>query len=170
MFVKCKCLANAFIFVLHDYSYVLQANNTEACTWYWYFCDCHENHLDMLWQRPVSETFHRQELINMTVFRWSTPPGARRVMDAVMEGHKSSLSSGKMVALAAGLSVGATVGYMVYRHMSSTNTSEWRLVSHHISVWVTGSALVFSDNGVIIINRPGPQHWSVEDDASCGSL
>uniref|UniRef100_A0A3Q3XF43 Tudor domain-containing protein n=1 Tax=Mola mola TaxID=94237 RepID=A0A3Q3XF43_MOLML len=40
--------------------------------------------------------------------------GAQRVMDAVKEGHKSS---GKMVALAAGLSVGATVGYIVYRHI-----------------------------------------------------
>lgn len=50
--------------------------------------------------------------------------GARRVMDAVKEGHKSSLSSGKMVALAAGLSVGATVGYFVYRHRNSTNNSE----------------------------------------------
>ncbi|XP_047465862.1 tudor and KH domain-containing protein isoform X2 [Mugil cephalus] len=45
-------------------------------------------------------------------------------MDAVKEGHKSSLSSGKMVALAAGLSVGATVGYFVYRHISSTNNSQ----------------------------------------------
>lgn len=50
--------------------------------------------------------------------------GARRVMDAVMEGHKSTLSSGKMVALAAGLSVGATVGYIVYRHISSPNNSK----------------------------------------------
>ncbi|KAK9530820.1 hypothetical protein VZT92_012300 [Zoarces viviparus] len=53
--------------------------------------------------------------------QWSIPLAARRVMDAVMEGHKSTLSSGKMVALAAGLSVGATVGYMVYRHMSSAD-------------------------------------------------
>lgn len=44
-------------------------------------------------------------------------------MDAVKESHKSTLSSGKMVALAAGLSVGATVGYIVYRHMSSSNSS-----------------------------------------------
>ncbi|XP_056153157.1 tudor and KH domain-containing protein [Lampris incognitus] len=44
-------------------------------------------------------------------------------MDAVKEGHKSTFSSGKMVALAAGLSVGATVGYIVYRHMSSTSSS-----------------------------------------------
>ncbi|XP_040033376.2 tudor and KH domain-containing protein isoform X2 [Gasterosteus aculeatus] len=39
-------------------------------------------------------------------------------MDAVMEGPKNALRSGKMVALAAGLSVGATVGYIVYRHIS----------------------------------------------------
>ncbi|XP_034413788.1 tudor and KH domain-containing protein isoform X1 [Cyclopterus lumpus] len=38
-----------------------------------------------------------------------------------MEGHKSSLNTGKMVALAAGLSVGATVGYIVYRRISSAN-------------------------------------------------
>ncbi|XP_033467983.2 tudor and KH domain-containing protein isoform X1 [Epinephelus lanceolatus] len=56
--------------------------------------------------------------------QWSIPLGARRVMDAVKEGHKSPLSSGKMVALAAGLSVGATVGYIVYRHISSTNNSQ----------------------------------------------
>lgn len=63
----------------------------------------------------------------MSVFRWSLPLGARRVMDAVKEGHKSTLSSGKMVALAAGLSVGATVGYIVYRHISSSpnNNSEY---------------------------------------------
>ncbi|XP_054454781.1 tudor and KH domain-containing protein [Anoplopoma fimbria] len=42
-------------------------------------------------------------------------------MDAVMEGQKNTLSTGKMVALAAGLSVGATVGYIVYRHISSAN-------------------------------------------------
>lgn len=50
--------------------------------------------------------------------------GARHIMDAMKDGHKSTLTSGKMVALAAGLSVGATVGYIVYRHMSSTKTSE----------------------------------------------
>lgn len=47
-----------------------------------------------------------------------------RVMDAVKEGHKSTLSSGKMVALAAGLSVGATVGYIVYRHISSSSSTD----------------------------------------------
>ncbi|XP_034716957.1 tudor and KH domain-containing protein isoform X1 [Etheostoma cragini] len=56
--------------------------------------------------------------------QWSIPLGARRVMDAVKEGHESTLSSGKMVALAAGLSVGATVGYIVYRHLSSANASQ----------------------------------------------
>lgn len=50
--------------------------------------------------------------------------GARRIMDAVKDGHKSTLTSGKMMALAAGLSVGATVGYIVYRHISGTKTSE----------------------------------------------
>ncbi|KAM3860004.1 tudor and KH domain-containing protein [Diretmus argenteus] len=50
--------------------------------------------------------------------QWSLPLG---VMDAVKEGHRSTL---KMVALAAGLSVGATVGYIVYRHMSGTNNSQ----------------------------------------------
>uniref|UniRef100_A0A668AF58 Tudor and KH domain containing n=1 Tax=Myripristis murdjan TaxID=586833 RepID=A0A668AF58_9TELE len=56
---------------------------------------------------------------SMSLFRWSLPLGAQRVMDAVKEGQKSTLSSGKMVALAAGLSVGATVGYIVYRHIST---------------------------------------------------
>ncbi|XP_062234346.1 tudor and KH domain-containing protein isoform X1 [Platichthys flesus] len=56
--------------------------------------------------------------------QWSIPLGLQRVMDAVKEGPKSSLSSGKMVALAAGLSVGATVGYIVYRHISSTSISK----------------------------------------------
>lgn len=62
------------------------------------------------------------------VFRWSIPLGARRVMEAVKEGHKSTLSSAKMVALAAGLSVGATVGYIVYRHISSPNNSKCLLL------------------------------------------
>lgn len=81
-------------------------------------------------------TSHRQQHYNaaaaagwgltfVSVLRWSIPLGAQRVMDAVKESHKSSLSSGRMVALAAGLSVGATVGYMVYRHISSTNNSEY---------------------------------------------
>ncbi|KAG8008907.1 Tudor and KH domain-containing protein [Nibea albiflora] len=79
-------------------------------------------------------TGHRQQhynaaaagwrLTSVSVLRWSIPLGAQRVMDAVKESHKSSLSSGKMVALAAGLSVGATVGYMVYRHISSTNNTQ----------------------------------------------
>lgn len=50
-------------------------------------------------------------------------------MDAVKEGHKSSISSGKMVALAAGLSVGATVGYIVYRHISSSSSGKCLLLT-----------------------------------------
>lgn len=68
----------------------------------------------------------------MSLFRWSIPLGAQRVMDAVKEGHKSSLSSGKMVALAAGLSVGATVGYFVYRHISSTNSSRYHKFNNEL--------------------------------------
>ncbi|CAF90399.1 unnamed protein product [Tetraodon nigroviridis] len=45
-------------------------------------------------------------------------------MDAMKDGHRSTLTSGKMVALAAGLSVGAAVGYVIYRHMSAARTSE----------------------------------------------
>ncbi|XP_031587166.1 tudor and KH domain-containing protein isoform X2 [Oreochromis aureus] len=45
-------------------------------------------------------------------------------MDAVKEGHKTSLSSGKIVALAAGLSVGATLGYIIYRHINGTKSSQ----------------------------------------------
>uniref|UniRef100_H3CBW0 Tudor and KH domain containing n=1 Tax=Tetraodon nigroviridis TaxID=99883 RepID=H3CBW0_TETNG len=44
-------------------------------------------------------------------------------MDAMKDGHRSTLTSGKMVALAAGLSVGAAVGYVIYRHMSAARTS-----------------------------------------------
>ncbi|XP_043958985.1 tudor and KH domain-containing protein isoform X2 [Gambusia affinis] len=40
-------------------------------------------------------------------------------MDAVKDG-----SRGKMVALAAGLSVGATIGYIVYRHISNAGSSQ----------------------------------------------
>ncbi|KAL0179242.1 hypothetical protein M9458_024684, partial [Cirrhinus mrigala] len=47
--------------------------------------------------------------------------GQTQVMAAVKEGPWKSLSSGKKVALAAGLSVGATVGYLVYRHIRSSS-------------------------------------------------
>lgn len=49
---------------------------------------------------------------------------AQHIMDALREGPQGPLSSGKVVALAAGLSVGATVGYMLYRHMSCSNSQE----------------------------------------------
>uniref|UniRef100_A0A3P8UUQ5 Tudor and KH domain containing n=2 Tax=Cynoglossus semilaevis TaxID=244447 RepID=A0A3P8UUQ5_CYNSE len=47
---------------------------------------------------------------------------AERVMDAVKD--VPSFGSAKMVALAAGLSVGVTVGYMVYRHISSSSNDD----------------------------------------------
>lgn len=47
-------------------------------------------------------------------------------MDAMKDGPRSTLSSGKVVALAAGLSVGATLGYMVYRHVRGTRSSEYQ--------------------------------------------
>lgn len=49
---------------------------------------------------------------------------AQHIMDALREGPQGPISSGKVVALAAGLSVGATVGYMLYRHISSSNNEE----------------------------------------------
>ncbi|XP_052427122.1 tudor and KH domain-containing protein isoform X1 [Carassius gibelio] len=52
---------------------------------------------------------------------WSLPVGPTQVMAAVKDGPWKSLSSGKKVALAAGLSVGATVGYLVYRHIQSSS-------------------------------------------------
>ncbi|KAF7649424.1 hypothetical protein LDENG_00140700 [Lucifuga dentata] len=54
---------------------------------------------------------------------WSLPLCVRRAMDSLKEGDKSSVSgvsSGRLVALAAGLSVGAAVGYVIYRHVRST--------------------------------------------------
>jgi len=45
-------------------------------------------------------------------------------MDTMRKGPESStLSPGRVVALVAGLSVGAGVGYMVYRHLSSTDVT-----------------------------------------------
>ncbi|KAK2885169.1 hypothetical protein Q8A73_021643 [Channa argus] len=60
----------------------------------------------------------------VTAVLWSILLGALRIMNAVGEVHKSTLSSGKIVALAAGLSVGATVGYIIYRQISSANSSQ----------------------------------------------
>lgn len=48
---------------------------------------------------------------------------AQHIMDVFREGPRNALSSGKVVALAAGLSVGATMGYMLYRHMSSSSNN-----------------------------------------------
>lgn len=75
------------------------------------------------------ENSHRKEQSNedwwnIFAFRWCIPLGARRIMNAVKDGHKSTLTSGKMVAVAAGLTLGATVGYIIYRHVSISKTSE----------------------------------------------
>ena len=49
------------------------------------------------------------------------PSAGRCIMDAMKEGRpEGSMSTGRVVALAAGLSIGAGVGYMVYRHLSSS--------------------------------------------------
>ncbi|KAG7324946.1 hypothetical protein KOW79_011262 [Hemibagrus wyckioides] len=45
-------------------------------------------------------------------------------MAAVQEGPWKSLSSGKKVVLAAGLSVGATVGYILYRHIRNSSAQK----------------------------------------------
>lgn len=59
------------------------------------------------------------------------------MMAAVQDGPWKSLSSGKKVALAAGLSVGATVGYLVYRHIRSSNGKLWTLASPFHALTVT---------------------------------
>uniref|UniRef100_A0A8C6T5S0 Tudor and KH domain containing n=1 Tax=Neogobius melanostomus TaxID=47308 RepID=A0A8C6T5S0_9GOBI len=76
---------------------------------------------------PPSVPFQRHGLHPQRHFRhstWSTPMCAQHIMDALREGPGGPISSGKVVALAAGLSVGATVGYMLYRHISSSNSQE----------------------------------------------
>lgn len=82
-------------------------------------------------------------LCAITVCRWSIPLGARRIMEA-MDGHKNSLSSRKMVALAAGLSVGATVCYLAYQRISrassceqSCNTSEFCCLCSVLVYWLS---------------------------------
>ncbi|KAK0155698.1 Tudor and KH domain-containing protein [Merluccius polli] len=51
------------------------------------------------------------------------PSAPQRIMSAMKEGPESALSPGRVVALAAGLSIGAGVGYMIYRHLSSSSSS-----------------------------------------------
>ncbi|XP_072523999.1 tudor and KH domain-containing protein-like isoform X2 [Salminus brasiliensis] len=55
-------------------------------------------------------------------------------MAAVRDGPWKGLSSGKKVALAAGLSVGATVGYMVYRHIRSCSAECQKTEESRLSV------------------------------------
>lgn len=116
-------------------------------------------------------TGNRKELSNedwwyIFVFRWCIPLGARRIMNAVKDGHKSTLTSGKMVALAAGLTVGATAGYIIYRHVSTSKTSE--------CCWEgsTVVTLTFGDQwwSMLFIYRSGIQCRGVKDDASYRGL
>lgn len=55
-------------------------------------------------------------------------------MAAVQDGPWKSLSSGKKVALAAGISVGATVGYLVYRHIRNSSEQSQSKEESRISV------------------------------------
>ncbi|XP_034165539.1 tudor and KH domain-containing protein isoform X2 [Pangasianodon hypophthalmus] len=55
-------------------------------------------------------------------------------MAAVQEGPWKSLSSGKKVALVAGLSVGATVGYIMYRHIRSSSAQQQKTEQSRFSV------------------------------------
>ncbi|XP_066522670.1 tudor and KH domain-containing protein isoform X2 [Hoplias malabaricus] len=64
--------------------------------------------------------------------------GSAQLMEALREGPWKSLSSGKKVALAAGLSVGATVGYIIYRHLrscSEQNITEQSKLSLSLDVY-----------------------------------
>ncbi|XP_027033305.1 tudor and KH domain-containing protein isoform X3 [Tachysurus fulvidraco] len=55
-------------------------------------------------------------------------------MAAVQEGPWKSLSSGKKVVLAAGLSVGATVGYILYRHIRSSGVAQKQMEQSRFSL------------------------------------
>ncbi|KAI4897196.1 hypothetical protein NFI96_014897 [Prochilodus magdalenae] len=66
--------------------------------------------------------------------RWGQAIGSAQLMAGVRDGPWKSLSSGKKVALAAGLSVGATVGYIVYRHIRSCSAERQRTEQSRLSM------------------------------------
>ncbi|XP_051958972.1 tudor and KH domain-containing protein-like isoform X1 [Xyrauchen texanus] len=66
--------------------------------------------------------------------QWGVPIGVTQVMAAVRDGPWESLSSGKKVALAAGLTVGATVGYLVYYHIRSSSVQRKSKEESRISI------------------------------------
>ncbi|CAL8284249.1 unnamed protein product [Merluccius merluccius] len=57
------------------------------------------------------------------------PSAPQRIMNAMKEGPESAMSPGRVVALAAGLSIGAGVGYMIYRHLSSSSSTTCQLAN-----------------------------------------
>ncbi|XP_065118661.2 tudor and KH domain-containing protein isoform X2 [Paramisgurnus dabryanus] len=76
-------------------------------------------------------------------------------MAAMRDGPWRSLSSGKKVALAAGISVGATVGYLVYRHIRSSSVQSQSHEESTISVPldVYRSIASYQSNFLDIVNQ-----------------
>ncbi|XP_057214124.1 tudor and KH domain-containing protein isoform X1 [Triplophysa rosa] len=87
--------------------------------------------------------------------QWSLPANPTQVMAAVRDGPWKSLSSGKKVALAAGISVGATVGYLVYRHIrnSSVRTQIKEESAISIPLDVYRSIARYQSNFLDIVNQ-----------------
>ncbi|KAJ8246441.1 hypothetical protein GJAV_G00267830 [Gymnothorax javanicus] len=59
--------------------------------------------------------------------RWRLPIRVMQVMEGMKEGHGNGLGSWKKVALAVGLPVGVTVGYVLYRYFRNGNAEKERL-------------------------------------------
>lgn len=196
LYQKWKCLKAQHVFLnlgwlmplclLHEahqasrpqWSYATPAKASPLLSHFLLFLKCCEDNSRALLSKSVptfaGELEHcssgellNEDWWNIVVFRWSFPVGARRIMDAVKDGPKSTLNSGKMVALAAGLSVGATVGYIVYRHMSSTKTSEYHWEGSEIFTLSVslGSLVIYA-----VTSRSRIQYRDVEDDASFRGL
>ncbi|TRY56663.1 hypothetical protein DNTS_014138 [Danionella cerebrum] len=66
--------------------------------------------------------------------QWSSTVSPIQIMSSVSDGPWMNLSSGKKVALAAGISVGATVGYLVYRHIRNSSVQSQTYEEAAISV------------------------------------
>ncbi|CAN9508710.1 unnamed protein product [Ophioblennius macclurei] len=101
--------------------------------------------------------------------QWSLPAGVWKLMDAVKEGP-SGLSSAKALAVAAGLSVGATVGYMLYRHVSRTDTdsdSEVSRVTLPVDVYKNISRYQ-SQLVDVVVNKSGAQVRVMSDPEDSG--
>lgn len=100
--------------------------------WWWH------SHIDIcvIYERQLSGA------VILWSCRWrQLTMSAERVMDAVKD--VPSFGSAKMVALAAGLSVGVTVGYMVYRHISSSSNDDDGKAGNN-ELWLAGAGTVSS--------------------------